>query len=433
MQAANNNNFTLAIELFERVAKDDPKHKGLWNNLGRAYLADNQYQKAADTFKKQIDANAYDEYAYVNLGAAYEGMQKYDEAIAQYQKAIEVTPLDPYAHASLGLVYSKLKRWNEAVPELEKAASLQEKNPLMQISLGQAYIATGQTEKGMAAFERAIAISPTAVVWNNIAYSLSEQDVQLDRANQYSDAAINAIETQLRDVNLDTLRLQDIFTANLLYNVWDTKGWVEFKQGNIDAAEKYIRAAWGANGNGSISEHLGEIAEKRGNKDEAIRYYVYALTGQSPSVEARARLTALGVTADLDPKIEKARAELQAQRMRKLSATGKGTGDFFVLASPAGNEQVRFVSGDAEVKAMTDVLKGANFGILFPTTSSVRALRKGVMKCGATPPAAASNSKPKDKKATKADPAASTPVKPVLVAGPCTVKLLPSDAVRSVD
>ena len=69
VQAANNNNFTLAIELFERVAKEDPKHKGLWNNLGRAYLADNQYQKAADAFKKQIEANAYDEYAHVFLGS----------------------------------------------------------------------------------------------------------------------------------------------------------------------------------------------------------------------------------------------------------------------------------------------------------------------------------------------------------------------------
>ena len=34
--------------------------------------------------------------------------------------------------------------------------------------------------------------------------------MQLERATQYSDAAINAIETQLRDVNLDSLRLQDI-------------------------------------------------------------------------------------------------------------------------------------------------------------------------------------------------------------------------------
>ena len=438
-QAANNNNFTLAIELFERVAKTDPKHKDLWNNLGRAYLADAQYQKSADTFQKQIDANAYDEYAHTNLGQAYEGMQKYDEAMAQYQKAIEVSPLDGYAHSSLGLLYSKQKKWSEAVPELEKAVSLQEKNPLLQIALGQAYIASGQTDKGTEAFDRAIALAPTAVVWNNIAYSLAEQNVQLERASQYSDAAINAIETQLRDVNLDNLRPQDLFTANLLYNIWDTKGWVEFKRGNLDIAERYIRASWDAKGNGDIALHLGDIAEKRGNKDEAIRYYLFALAGQSPSIEARGRLAALGVSGDLDSQVKKADAELKALNTRKVRASGKGTGDFFVLASPTRNEQVKFVSGDAEIKALAEGVKSADLGIVFPDPTSVRALRRGTVTCGtvAPPPASKGKSLPKkpakgsDKPSTESKPEVN--FKPELLPGPCTVELLPSDLVRSIE
>jgi len=438
-QAANNNNFTLAIELFERVAKADPKHKGLWNNLGRAYLADNQYQKAAATFQRQIDVNAYDEYAHTNLGLAYEGLQKYDEAIVQYQKAIEISPLDAAAHGSLGLLYSKQKRWSEAVPELEKTASLQDKNPLLQISLGQAYIANGQTDKGMEAFDRAIALAPTAVVWNNIAYSLAEQDVQLERASQYADAAINAVETQLRDVNLDNLRPQDLFTANLLYNIWDTKGWVEFKRGNLDVAEKYIRASWDAKGNGDIALHIGDIAAKRGNKDEAIRYYLFALTGQSPSMDARERLAALGVSGDLDGQIKRAAAELTAMRVHKIGGNGKGTGDFFVLASPTKNEQVKFVSGDAEIKALAEIVKAADLGIVFPGPSSVRALRRGTVTCGTVAAPPPSKGKAPSKKPAK--PGAVTPidtkdvpaVKPEMLPGSCTVELLPSDLVRSIE
>jgi tetratricopeptide (TPR) repeat protein/transglutaminase-like putative cysteine protease len=439
MQAGSNNNFALAIDLFQRLAKVDPKHKGLWNGLGAAYLSINQYEPAADAFKKQIADNPYDQYAYNNLGLTYEGMQRYDDAMAQYQKQIEVNPLDPYAHGSLGLLYSKLKRWNEAVPELERASSLQDKNPLMQISLGQAYIAMGQTDKGMASFDRAIAMSPTAVVWNNIAYSLAEQDVQLDRASQYADAAINAAETQLRDVNLDTLRLQDIGTAKLLYDVWDTKGWVEFKRGNVDAAERYVRAAWDAVGNGETSLHLGEIAEKKGNKDEAIRYYVLALAGPSPSADARARLAALGVTGDLDARIAKAGNELQAARTRKLNASGKGTGDFFVLATPAKIDQVKFVSGDADIKAMADVVKASDLEIKFPGPSSVRALRRGTVTCGTVPPPPASKTTTAARKGAKVNPpppaaAKAEPVaKPELLPGPCSVELMFSDAVRSID
>jgi tetratricopeptide (TPR) repeat protein/transglutaminase-like putative cysteine protease len=431
-QAGNGGNFALAAELLERVAIIDPKYKGLWNNLGRSYLALHENQKAADAFKKEIEANAYDEYAFTSLGVAYEGMERYDEAIAQYQKAIEISPLDAYAHGSLGLLYSKLKRWNDAVPELEKAASLQEKNSLIQVSLGQAYFATGQVEKGMASFERAIAQSPTALVWNNIAYSLAEENVQLDRASQYADAAINSIETQLRDVNLDNLRLQDVFTANLLYNVWDTKGWIEYRRGNMDVAARYIRAAWEANGNGAISEHLAEVAEKRGDKEEAIRYYLFALTGQSPSVEARKRLEELGVSGDLAPRVEKARAELQTHRTHTLNATAKGAGDFFVLASPTKNDQVKFVSGDSDIKALGDTVKAADLGLAFPESSSVRALRRGTLKCGSVPPPPAAKAKTAGKKSAKqSEPAVQ--VSPELAPGGCSVELLPSDTVRSID
>ncbi len=138
---------------------------------------------------------------------------KYDEAIKQFQKQIEINPLDQNAHANLGLLYVNQKRYADAIPELEKAIDIHPKNPLLQISLGQAYIATNQTEKGMAAFDKAITLAPVPVTWNNIAYSLSQQNVQLDRADKYSDSAMNAIETQLRDVNLDSLRMQDLAPA----------------------------------------------------------------------------------------------------------------------------------------------------------------------------------------------------------------------------
>ncbi len=439
MQAGNNNNFPLAIELFERVAKEDPKHKGLWNNLGRAYLLTVSTRKLPTPSRsrsRSIPTMNTHTCFWAPHTKACSAMTK---PLRSIRRPIEVSPLDASAHIGLGSLYSKLKRWNEAVPELEKAASLQDKNPLIQIALGQAYIATGQTDKGMAAFDKAIALSPTAVVWNNIAYSLAEQNVQLDRANQYSDAAINALETQLRDVNLDSLRQQDIFTANLLYAVWDTKGWVEYKRGNLDIAERYIRAAWNARPSGEVGLHLAEIAEKRGKKDEALTYYTDALAVESPSVEARSKLAELGVTGDLAPRIESAIAELKAQRTRTLAATGKGTGDFFVLASPAVNEQVRFVSGDAEIRGLAATVKAADLGMLFPDSSSVRALRRGTVSCGTVPAPQASKGKNSANKAAKVSSvgppdAKATPAgKAELVTGPCTVELIPSGAVRSIE
>jgi hypothetical protein len=126
-------------------------------------------------------------------------------------------------------------------------------------------------------------------------------------------------------------------------------------------------------------------------------------------------------------------------RTRKLNASGKGSGDFFVLASPAKNDQVRFVNGDADIKTFGDAVKSADLGITFPDPSSVRALRRGSVKCGTAPPSPVTKTKSSGKKAAKAkeaadaSPTAEPPAKRELLPGPCTVELAPSDTVRSID
>ena len=388
-QALSNNNYELAVSLLQRVVKLEPKHKETWDALGRAYLGLNKNDLAIDAFKKQIEVDAYDQYAYDGLGMAYQRELKYEQAIQQFQKQIEINPLDPMAHASLGEVYVAQKKFAAAVPELEKAVTLQPNNPVLLVSLGQSYIATNQTDKGMAQFEKAISVSPSPLTWNNIAYSLAEQDVQLDRADKYADAAINSLQTQLRDVRLDNLRFQDLGAAQFLYNIWDTKGWIEFKRGNLDLAEQYINAAWQASGSGAIGEHLGEIYEKQGKREQAIGAYISSLAGDPPSDSARARLDALGVSKGVDHRIEEARRELQRQRTIPLQISGKGSAEFFLLISPAKVEQVKFIKGSDGLKGLSGVLEKTDVGMKFPANAEVRVVRRAVVTCGTVASASA--------------------------------------------
>ncbi len=402
VQALQNQHYESAIELLQRVVKLEPKHKDAWNNLGNAYMGLGEYDQAIAAFKKQIELNAYDGYAYNNLGRAYQRQQRYDEAVQQYQKQIEINPLDPYAHANLGAMYVSQKKFAEAIPELEKAVDIQPKSPLLEIALGQSYIATNQTDKGMAAYEKAINLAPNPLTWNNIAYGLAEQKVQLDRATQYADTAINALETQLRDVNLDNLRVQDLAVTQLLFAVWDTKGWVEFTRGNLDVAEQYIQPAWQAGGTGDEAEHLGEISEKRGKRDQAIHYYVLALAAEDPSPDARARLAALKVT-DIDHRIAEQRPELQKQWTTPLNKQDKGTAEFYLLVSPGKVEQVKFIKGDDNLKTFAEILQKSGVDMKFPPGAQAHVVRRAIVHCGTTSP------------------------------GPCTVELLPSSLVRSLE
>jgi hypothetical protein len=253
--------------------------------------------------------------------------------------------------------------------------------------------------------------------------------VQLERADKYADAAINAVETQLRDVSLDNLRFQDLGTASFLYDVWDTKGWIAFKRGNLDLAEQYIAAGWQASGSGSIGEHLCEVYEKRGNRDQAIHCYVLSLADNIPSDLARARLAALGVTKGLDPMIEAGRRELKQQRTISLNRSDKGNAEFYLLISPEKVEQVKFIKGDDALKDFVHPLQSTPVAMKFPPTSAVHVPRRGVVTCGTIPAA----SPAKAVKTKKMSATVFTSDNTQNVAGPCTLELRPAAAVRALD
>src|SRR5262249_39711778 len=88
--------FKLAADLLKRSAETDPKQKGVWLNLGRAYMGLHKTDEAIAAFKTQADANPYDEYAFDSLGWGYSTARRYDDAIAAFNKAIEINPLTPY-------------------------------------------------------------------------------------------------------------------------------------------------------------------------------------------------------------------------------------------------------------------------------------------------------------------------------------------------
>ena len=425
VQALKNERYDLAVSLLQRVLKLEPRHKTAWEGLGVAYLGLNQNQEAIDALKKQIELNAYDQFAYTYLGMAYQRQQQYDLAIRQFQKQIEINPLDPRAHADLGSLYSTQKDYAAALPELQKAVDLDPQNAVLRVSLGQAYLATGQAEEGMASFEKAISLAPTPLIWNNVAYSLAEQNAQLERADKYIDAAINGIETQLRDVKLDSLRTQDLAAANLLFSMWDTKGWIAFKRGDLDSAEQWIRPAWQASGRGDEAEHLADIYQKKGQRERAVHYYTESLAADNPGAEARARLVELKATKDLDHRIQQARQDVQQNRAVRLNHTDDGQAEFFLLISPSKVEQVKFVKGDAGLQSLSGLLEKADIDMKFPRQSQVRVPRRGRVSCGTTAP----NSRmqlPRDSPSAAPGQAASVP-------GACTLEMIPSDLVRGLD
>jgi tetratricopeptide (TPR) repeat protein len=383
-------NFQTSIELLKKVVAEDPKHKSAWMDLGRAYMMLRQTDDAIGAFKKQSELDPYDEYAYDSLGWAYTTQRKYEDAATAFNKGIEINPLSQYAHGALGGMYQESHQYDKAVPELEKAVSLKQNDAGLQISLGDAYLNTGQDDKALAAFNRATEISATPDVWNNIAYQLSLKGTHLDRAQQYAESAVTAVANSLRNLSLDQLSMRDLGNVSELDANWDTLGWVYFARGDMQKAAKYVNAAWVLGGHGEVGDHLAQIYQKMGRKDDAVRTYAMSLSGIRPSNETRTRLAALvGGDAKVPPAIEQRRADVQTMRTVKLGkvSPASGSADFFVVitsAASGGNakiEAAKFIGGEEKLKPLAESLRSAKVSFVFPDDVPTKILRRGTLSC----------------------------------------------------
>jgi tetratricopeptide (TPR) repeat protein len=386
--ALQNGNYPLALQLLKRAVEVDPKHKLAWNNLGNVYLAQRDTKEAITAYSKQIEVTPYDQYAYNNLGRAYWMDRNYDEAVKAFRKQIEVNPLDRWAHGNLGTMYAEWHKYDEAAAELEKAVSLAHDDPLLQVTLGDSYLNLGQDDKALAAFDHAVEISATPTVWNNIAYQLSLKKVHLDKAQQYAESAVAATAAALRNLTLEQISARDLGLVPSLVAYWDTLGWIHFAKGDLDKAEKYVAAAWLLGQHGEVGDHLGQILEKRGKKEQAIQTYALAMSGLRPIPETRGRLAALlGGDSKTAPLIEKSKGELQNLRTVKLDKVAKqsGSAEFFVLfgsgASGVTVENVKFVSGEEKLRPFGDALRKLNYKFALPDDTPTKILRRGTLSC----------------------------------------------------
>ena len=387
--ALNSGNPREAIPLLQRAAVLDPKSKQVYNDLGFAYLRLRQYSEAEAAFHKQLEINPFAEHAYNDLGLALQQEQKFPEAAAAYRKQLEISPLDPVTHAALGALFLEQHDYSAAVPELDKAAVLAPESAELQISLGQALLNTGQKEKALDAFQKGIDLAHSSpIIWNNVAYNLANANLELDRAAQYAESAVSATDANLRNIQLAHLSLEDLNQVANIGMYWDTLGWVNFKKGNLDKAERFIRAAWLLNQQGEVGDHLAQIYEKRGQKQEAIRQYAEALATPHADPETRARLTLLlGANTQIDALVAQAGGRLL--KMRTFTAgkllAERAEADFFILLTPGKMapklEATKFISGSPDLRPFADNLRILNFGPMFPDASPAKLVRRATLSC----------------------------------------------------
>lgn len=133
-------------------------------NLGMAYAALHDYEDAVKHYEAAVADEGYETpyKAYSGLGSALLKLGKSAEAGVAFREAAldEANPDPTKALLNLGICFMALGRPADAVASYESALQFDMKPDTrnkLNANLGQAYVASGQMQKAVSAFERAIA------------------------------------------------------------------------------------------------------------------------------------------------------------------------------------------------------------------------------------------------------------------------------------
>ena len=393
-RALGRHDFEQAIELSRKLIALEPLYPRVRLALGESLVELHQYADAEAVLEEEIKLEPKSPFAYNALGWAYQRHYKYEEAIAQFKNQIEITPdaFDP--HANLGVLLCSRKRCREAMPELEKSLELSPGQSRALLSQGECDIDLGNTQKGISEMEEAANKAASSSSWDEAAYRLAERSVELDTARKWAQTAITIDSAYLSDLSLDHVTPSQMSKVNTLTNYWDTLGWVYFRMGSDEQALSYVDAAWRMHPTPTKGDHLGQIYEKLGRREDALHTYAMAVAAadlskrgaSSPEdlVEARERLTQLSEKeADLASLIEQGRADLETFRSITVENPAKlvGSADFIVKVVRNKTVDVRPIAGNASFSRFSEVLLKSPLPLRIPEASEMEILRRGTLSC----------------------------------------------------
>jgi Flp pilus assembly protein TadD len=144
-----------AAEQYLRVLQREPEQLKAEENLGLAYDASNEPEKAEAALRKAAGwaiAQTSDEWPFLNLGSFLLDHDRAAEAVAFLERGIARAPQSAIGHEKLGRALGETGKLQDAVTELEIAAGLDPKNPNVHFELGHAYHQVGEQEKARTEF-----------------------------------------------------------------------------------------------------------------------------------------------------------------------------------------------------------------------------------------------------------------------------------------
>ncbi|HEX8816160.1 MAG TPA: DUF3857 domain-containing protein [Terriglobales bacterium] len=377
------------IDALKRALEIDPKFTRAWLWLGEIYRSMGRSNEALDAYRKAIAADPQQPVSYKALGHTLMSLQRYEEAAATWRQLVKLLPGNIEGLSELASALAKTQRYGEAAATLESAIKIAPDRASLYGQLGYAYMKAGDDDKGLEAYKKELSLDSRSNIYNDIAYLLALDDKFLPTALEYAQKAVKDEEEASAKVALSDLTLRDVNHTLTLAVYWDTLGWVYFTMGNVDLAQKYLRAAWALDQQPEVGDHIGQIYEQQHDKKNALHMYRLALSASPAAArmgevrtQIREHIERVGGNPDdpLSAEID----ELNRMRTFKMAreVPGANSAEFFVLLGPDGKmKDSKYISGSEALKAADKDLASLDFKPVPPDTTAVRLVRRGILSC----------------------------------------------------
>jgi tetratricopeptide (TPR) repeat protein len=293
---------------FSALLQQFPQDDDLRFSLALVCLEAEAWREAIVYLEELVERDSHVDAAHYNLARAYEALGEKDSALIEYALVGPGNDFLPAQARQAQLLFDS-KRSAEASQRLSQARTAQP-DYAIQLYLIEAEALASNSQHGQAwqLLQQALEQFPDDL---NLLYTramlaekrddldLLEQDLRfiLEREPDNS-MALNALGYTLADRTTRYDEAKELIEQALRLDpqdpaILDSLGWVNYRLGNLDEAERLLRQALKRFPDHEVAAHLGEVLWAQGKQREARKIWANALKQQPDSTVLRSTLLRL--------------------------------------------------------------------------------------------------------------------------------------------
>lgn len=281
------NRYEEAHEQYLRTQELQPGNFDVLYSLALLEVELKRYDDAVKNLQKLAKSPTHADDAHYYLGRVEEERQHYDMAMSWY---LRIKSGERYldAQTRVATILAKLGKQQEAIAHLEqlrRATTDEAAVVRLDLAQGDIYRAAGDYQQAYDFYSRALEKRPNNI---DLLYARAmtaeklghiewlERDLKtIIKLEPDNATALNALGYTLADHGKNLQEALDFIKRALALRpddaaILDSMGWVNYRLGNLEEAEKYLSRALNKLEDPEIASHLAEVQFERGKRDKAI-------------------------------------------------------------------------------------------------------------------------------------------------------------------